>query len=343
MPGQKIGVHNGTSNLLAKACVSFFRGCLQNKRAKRTIDPPGQRGRAERTGDVPQEATVLDLFSQRGRAKRMGDVRLLVLVGVFLCFSACVMTRAEGEGLAIKLRSVEGEMAKLQRVRHEMEVLLSGNMKELVDRVARLEGQLKTMRESLVEGTEKSSQLLSELETLRGQLEEAEHRYQTLENDQKSLMQSHLALKQAQRRVAVPPLKKDHFEMAKKLYANNKLDDAIHLFEEFVKIYGEDKDLAGRSYYHIGESYRKLAEGEKEAAAVEKLYKKSVVAYQKIIEMNHTPAMREEALFKVGIVLKALGNKEAALATFNELLTNHKNSKRVNEAKKLVAGLKAQS
>lgn len=265
-----------------------------------------------------------------------------VLMGVFLCNSACVMTRAEGDKLTLKLRTVESEMAKLQRVRHEMEVLLSGHMKELVDRVARMEGQLKNMRESLAQGTEKSSQLLSELETLRGQLEEAQHRYQTLEQDQKSLMQSHLALKQSQKKFPVPPLKKDHFEMAKKLAAANKFDEAIYLFDEFVRLYPDDKELVGQSLYSLGEMYRKLAEGDKDPGSAEKFYKKSVVSYQKIIEMNHASALQEEALFKIATVLKAMGNREAALATLQELLTNHKNSKRAADAKKLVGALKAE-
>lgn len=267
----------------------------------------------------------------------------LFFAGIFLCLSpGCVMTRAEGDAISLRMREVEGEMAKLQRVRHEVQVLLSGHMKELVDRVARLENQISNMRDVLSEGTTKSAQLLSELEVLRGQLEDAQARFMTLEQDQKSLAQSHLALKQAQKRMPIPQTKKDHFAAAKKLYTDAKFDDALYLLDEFVKLYEKDKEFIGQVYYYAGDIYHKLADNEKEQDNKNKFYKKSVVSLQKIVEMNHAASLREEALYKMGIILKALGNTEASMAAFNELLTAHKNSKRAAQAKKQLAELKAQ-
>jgi TolA-binding protein len=265
-----------------------------------------------------------------------------VLMGAFLCFlPACVMTRNEGELLHSQMRDVESEIAKLQRVRHEMEVLLSDRVKDLIDRVAKLESQQAVMRNSLYEGTAKSGQMNNEIERLRGQLEEAEHRYRNLQQDQLSLAQHQQALKQAQKKTLIPPLKKDHFETAKKYYLGGKFEEAIFLFDEFNKLYENDKDLSCQSYFHLGEIYGKLAESELSKEQASLLYKKSMVSYQKIIDINANSALGEEALYKMGLVLKAIGNKDAASAAFNELISQHKNGKRVALAKKELVGLKA--
>lgn len=266
----------------------------------------------------------------------------LIVPGVFLmALPSCVMTRAEGNALNSQMRHIEDEVAKLQRVRHEMEVLLKGQVKDLFDRLARLEGQLGSFRESLYEGSNKNGELIAEIANLRGQLEEAQFQYRNLEQDQKNLAQKQQALKQAQSQIIIPPLKKDHYDLAKKFYTAGKFEQSIFLLDEYIKQYSSDKEMTGQSYYLLGEIYRKLAEAAQGSEESEKSYKKSVVSYQKIIELKQPATLREEALFKIGSVLKAMGNKDGAKAAFNELISNHKNSKRAAEAKKQLASLNA--
>lgn len=262
-------------------------------------------------------------------------------MGVFLCNLGCVMTRSEGENLTKRVRYAEHEMAKLQRVRHEIEVLLNGHVKELINRVGRLESQLGNMGEALVEGTKKSADLLSDLELLRGQLEEAQHRYQLLEQDQKDLLKNQMALSKAQKKIPIPPLKKDHFELAKKLLQAKKIDEALYMFEEFTRIYEKDREYLGQSYFHLGDIYWQLSGQEKEFSNKENYQKKSVIAFQKTLEKKPSPSLEADTLYKVGLVLKALGNQDASLEAFNELILKHKNSKHLPEAKKQIADLKA--
>lgn len=265
-------------------------------------------------------------------------------MGVFLLpLFGCVMTKAQGDMLAHQVREMEDEMAKLQRVRHDMEVLLIGQVRDLIDRLAKLESQLAALRSSWSEGSLKNAELMSEIQNLRGQLEEAQHRYRNLEQDQQSLAKNQLALKEAQNKIRIPPLKEDHFALAKKYYLGGKFDEAIQLFEEFIKNYPSETDLCGQSYYLLGEIYRKLGDSEKTTAESEKLYKKSVIFYQKIIEQYSDSGLREESLYKIGLVLKTLGNKDGAQSAFKELLAKHADGKRVKEAKKQLAELAAKS
>lgn len=265
----------------------------------------------------------------------------LIISGVFLLLlSSCVMSRGEGDALTKQMRNMEDEVAKLQRVRHDVEVLLSGQMRDLFDRLARIESQLSTMRESLYEGSSKNSELVSELANLRGQLEEAQFQYRNLENDQKNLAQKQHALKQAQN-IAIPPLPKEHLELAKKLHAAQKYDQAIYVFEEYIKNYENDKENTNYAYFNLGEIYRHLGENNKTLEEREKIYKKSIISYQKIAEQGKSN-LKEEALFKMALVFKSMGNKQAATAALNELLNYNKNSKRAAEAKKLLASVIAE-
>lgn len=279
------------------------------------------------------------------KINRLKKISVLTPLAFLLWCPACVMTRAEGDMLTSQVRHMEDEVAKLQRVRHDIEVLMSGQVRDLFDRMAKLEGQLSTLRESFYEGTNKSHELVSEIASLRGQLEEAQFQYKNLENDQKSLAHKQQVLKQAQNQVSIPPLKKDHFDLAKKLFAAQKYEPAIFLFDEYTKQYENDKEnkeSTGQAYYSLGEIYRTLAEAQKGPEESEKLYKKSVMSYQKVVEQKQSANLTEEALFKMGLALKALGNSKAAQAAFNELLSNNKNSKRATEAKKQLAGLKSE-
>lgn len=252
------------------------------------------------------------------------------------------MTKAQGDQLTNQMRNMESEVAKLQRVRHDMEILLSGQVRDLFDRLAKLENQLGNVRESIHEGSSKNLELVTEIQSLRGQLEEAQFQYRNLEQDQKSLAQNQIALKAETHKTKIPPLKEDHFALAKKLFAAGKYDDSIFLLDEFVKEYGsgKDKEIIGQSYFLLGENNRKIAENKKRKDEIEKYNKIAIVHYQKIVELFGSSVLREEALFKMGTILRAMGNDDGARAAFKELLSSNKSSKRADEAKKQLASLK---
>lgn len=278
----------------------------------------------------------------KNKSLRVNTSAMGFFAGVFLIVgSGCVMTKAQGEQLTAEMRSMESEVAKLQRVNHDMKILL-GQVHDLFDRLAKLEGQLANFQESMHEGSSKNLELITELQNLRGQLEEAQYKYRNLEQDQKSLAQNQQVLKAETIKVKIPPLKEDHFALAKKLFAAGKYDDSMFLLEEFIKEYntGKDKESIGQAYFLLGENNRKIAENKQTSDEVEKYNKSAVVYYQKIVELFQSSVLREEALFKIGTILKSMGNHDGAKAAFNELLSSNKASKRAHEAKKQLASLK---
>lgn len=281
--------------------------------------------------------------SSHSNQRRTYSFKALVALGtsVFFC-AGCFMSKAQGDQLTMKVRDMESEVAKLQRVRHEMEILLSGQVRYLIDRLDKLERQLVSVRESVHEGSSQSQDLVSEIQNLRGQLEEAQYQYRNLEKDQKSLAENQLALKAEANKTKIPPLKEDHFALAKKLHTAGKYDDSLFLLDAFIKEYGEgkDKDIVGQAYFLMGENNRKIAEGKKSAEESEKYHKIAIVHFQKIVDLFKSSPLREEALFKIGSLLRTIGNTGGAKAAFNELLSTNKSSKRAKEAKQQLAALK---
>lgn len=265
--------------------------------------------------------------------------KLVVAMSAFFMLSSCVMTKTQGDRLAMQVRYVEDEIAKLQRVRHDMEVLLLGQVRDIVDRIARVESQLVTLRESLSEGSYRSTEVVAELQMLRDEIDRAKNIYRNLEVGQQDLAKSQNALLEAQSKIRIPPFKDDHFALAKKYYLSGKFDESIYLLDEFITAHPQEKELVAQSYYILGEINKKLADGEKTVENADKLYKKSVVYYQKIIESHRDSVLREEALYKIGLSLRALKNQKGAEAAFKELLDKHKNGKRAAEAKKQLAEL----
>lgn len=279
----------------------------------------------------PYQLTKFQSFSMK--------VPVRIAAGLFLLSaSSCIMTRAEGERLSFQVKNLEDDMAKMQRVRHDMEILLS-SQKATIDRMVKLEGQLSSLRDSLADGHTKNTELVSEIQNLRNELEQAQYRYQILEEDQKSLAKGQQAIKEEQKKGRIPQKMEDHFALAKKSHDEGKLDDAIFLFELFVNDYPNEAKYIDRSYYLLGESLERQGVLAKSPEDTIRFYKRAVVAYQKLVESFSKSPLREEALFKLGLVLKAMDNKEAASAAFNELLSKHKGGKRAQEAKALLSEL----
>lgn len=260
----------------------------------------------------------------------------LWFAGVFLCsLSGCVMTKAQGDILTGQVRYLENEMAKLQRVRHDMEILL-GQVRNIIDRIGHVEGQLLSLKESFSEDSFRNTDLRVELQNLRNELEEAQNRYRNLEQEQQNLARPKLA---EGKKIDAPASRDEHFQLAKKLVADGKIDESIQLFEQFTHDYPNDREFLTKSYYFLGENYRSLAETNPSKKDADKYFKKSIVSYQKVTESKDDLTLREEALFKMGMVFKAMKNTDGALAAFKELLTTHAKGKRVIEVKKQIAEL----
>lgn len=259
-------------------------------------------------------------------------------MGVFL-LPSCLMTQREGFELTKRTMRLEQEVAKLESLKHDLEVLLSTKVSDLFDRISRIENIIASIQESVFEGAKEQTQVMAELQTLRNLLDEAKNKYNILEKGHESLAKAQEKIREEKNKVTIPPLKSDHFLLAKKLYQAKRLDDALYLFEEFIKLYETDKDLADKSFFIMGDICKEKSDKEVDENIQLLFKKKAVVYWQKTIENSFNKSNKEEALYKMGLLLESMGNKALAKAAFQGLLESNKKSAHANDAKKHIANL----
>lgn len=261
------------------------------------------------------ESNLSWLSSNHIRSKTL---LMFLLSCAFLLPSGCLMTKSEGNDLSIRLSKIEGELAKLERVRHDLEILLSGKVGDLYERIARMESTLDSLQESTFTSSLEKDKLTLEIQDIKNQLE---------------LAKEHIPAPN------IPKNKEDHFAKAKKLYLSGDLNEAILLFDELIKKHPADKILTGQAYYLLGEIYHKQSQSALKDEDKLLFNKKAIVHWQKVIELGSPQNAKEESLYKMGLLLKSMGNKEAAKAAFTTLLETNRQSVRAGDARKSLAEL----
>lgn len=239
------------------------------------------------------------------------------------------MTKAQGDSLTGKMHDMEGEVAKLQRVRQDLEILLDGQVKDLFERVATFETQMSALKHAIAAEAEENSRLALEIQKLRGEMEESH-------NSSAVAQYSASSSASINKSRIIPDDQKEHFAHALKTLASGKHHDGIFLLEEYIKLYPSDTENVAKGQYELGETYRKLSETAANKDEKSRQLKRAVVSYQKIIEIKKSGDLREEALYKIGLSLKELGNTDGSKAALKELISLNKNGKRGKEAQKLL-------
>lgn len=244
-------------------------------------------------------------------------------VFVILLWPACVMTRSQGDDLSGKMYKLENEVAKLQRVRHDLEVLLNDKVKDLFERIGTFESELSNLRFVLSENKDNYDRVLGELQRLQGEIDETKSRSYAMARSGNS---------------AVPADRSEHLKAAEKAFSQKNWSQAIALFEQYQKLYPDENETLAYTYVQLGEALREQAlmlHGEDKIRHL----KKAVVSLQKSLSHLSNEDKKAEALLKVGMCLKDLNNTDGARAAFKELLDKMPNSKQSKDAKKLLAEL----
>lgn len=268
--------------------------------------------------------------------KSLQPVVSLGSVGALLALtSACVMTREEGEQMERDLRAVEQEFAefKLEQQRHEAE------------RIARL----KRMAESLEQSDESArkadadffvriDELILQVQTLSGRIEEMEHRLAQLEAAQASASGPITAegaasapgdAPGAPEGPALPEDKEALYELAKKAHDEGRFEEARQAFRVFSQRYPDDAVLSDNSLFWIGEGYFK-----------EGTYDKAILTFQEVINKYPKSDKADASIYKIGRSFEALGLKDDAILFYEDLIAKYPKSSLVRDAKKRIRSVK---
>jgi len=280
--------------------------------------------------------------------------RLLLVVSLLAAVSGCLTTRAEGDQLRSDVSALKDETAHLQteladaRAQREL-------TKKLEARVVELEGTLSTLRQSDADGGVQIEKLVAEVQTLRGELEQARHEL----GEQKATVESILArppvavaTAATAPKVAEDPTKptqiggedvpvdaKEHYAFAKRLFDDKKFAESAEGFDLFLTRHASGNELLDNAAFWKAESYYQLGLAATDKVGKEKAYKQAILSYQRVLETPKS-AKGDGALFKIGLSFEQLGFQEEARVFYEELLTKHPKSPLAAEGKKRLAALK---
>lgn len=277
--------------------------------------------------------------------------RLLVVVALLGTASACVVTRAEGDALRQDIDALKDETARLQvevsEARAQREQLA-----RLDSRLTELEATLATLRQADADSGVQLEKIVAEVQTLRGEVEEARHEL----GQQRASVESILARPPVAVATAatapkaddpskvtqvggldVPTDPKEHYAFAKKFFDDKRFAESAEAFDLFLTRH--TGDLVDNAAFWKAESYYQLGNAASDKPAKEKAYKQAILSYQRVLETPKS-AKADGALFKIGLSFEQLGFEEEARVFYEELLAKHDKSPLVGEAKKRLKALK---
>ncbi len=265
--------------------------------------------------------------------------------------SSCVTTRDEGEAMRADIAALKDQAAKTEVELHDDKAGVVQRMEALDKRMAELEQTLTTLRQADADSGVQLEKVIAEIQTLRGDVEEARHQLgETTQTVQDILARPPATVGTTAAKTtkdtpdakiggeAVPAEKQAHYDFAKKLYDDKKLVEAAEAFDLFLQRHGADQKLSDNAAYWKGEAYYAQAQTVADKKEKEKTLKQSILAYQRALESPQSEKS-DGALLKIGMAFEQLGFKEEAKVFYDELLTKHPKSPLVGDAKKKLKAL----
>lgn len=286
----------------------------------------------------------------RGRCAALLVAALVVSAGA----SGCITTREEGDALRRDMQELKAEVAQAQRQLSDARTQEKGRLDELARRVNELEGTLATLRQADADAGVQLSKTIAELQTLRGDIEQARHELGETTKTVASIMERPPVSVAAAERAPkvddvnkpatiggreVPVEAKAHYDFAKKLFDDKKYGESAEAFDLFLLRHKSAlPDLVDNAAFWKAESIFGQASGMSDAKAKEAAFKQVILAYQVVLD-DAKSEKRDSALYKIGICFEQLGFKEEAGVFYNELIEKHPKSTLVADAKKRLKAL----
>ncbi|OGQ18706.1 MAG: hypothetical protein A2138_16480 [Deltaproteobacteria bacterium RBG_16_71_12] len=285
------------------------------------------------------------------QARRTAGV--VVLAGLVVG-AGCVTTREEGDALRRDVAELKAEVAQAQRQLSDARTQDQGRLDELGRRVATLEGTLANLRQADADVGVQLSKAIAELQTLRGDIEQARHELGETTKTVASIMErppvSVAAAEKAPKvddvnkpatiaGQAVPADAKAHYDFAKKLFDDKKYGESTEAFDLFLLRHQSAlPDLVDNAAFWKAESIFAQATAMNDPKAKEASFKQVILAYQVVLD-DAKSEKRDSALYKIGICFEQLGFKEEAGVFYHELVEKHPKSSLVQDAKKRIKAL----
>jgi tol-pal system protein YbgF len=266
---------------------------------------------------------------------RLRALLLPAVLAAGLCVQGCV-TAAEGDVMRKKIDALE-ELQKNDRdqaaaERQRLKEEGAGKAKELQEMLDALN---RAARKSGADLSVDLDRAREEIRTLRGALEELQHRLDAVEQTQAEhhkKVEQLVGEKEAQtRRVYAaehPSDKAAIYALALKKVEGGDPARARELLLEFLGKFPQDP-LAPNAQYWLGETWY-----------AEKKYNDAIVEFQKVVKEYKGSEKVPDAQLKIGLSFQSQGDCEKALLFLEEVMQAHKGSPAAKVAKERAAECK---
>ncbi len=102
-------------------------------------------------------------------------VLISALISALFIFNGCLLTKVQGDSLTVRINKLEDEMAKIQSLKHDLEILLNDQLKVLLQKVATLDDQVANFKKTLEDSLLNNQKLTQELQKLSSEMEIAKY------------------------------------------------------------------------------------------------------------------------------------------------------------------------
>ncbi len=258
---------------------------------------------------------------------------MLAFVSIFL-MSSCFVTRSEGDQMLADMSRIKDEIASMQRERYDSLQQVNNHIKDIKSRTSSLEKN--TFKQNADTSLEKEK-FVSEIQQLRGQLEETQHHLGEVQSSKESATAGADGVGAKD----MPLDKADHFVFAKKFYDNKQYGEAIAALDSFLERFKDDKQFLNQVFFLKGDAYFEQAKNADKEADKKALYKKAVLSFQEVLTRFPNSNKVPESLYKVGNSLSGMGFPKDAAVFYEEIINKHSKSSFVKDAKAKLEKLKS--
>lgn len=102
-------------------------------------------------------------------------VFISAFISASFIFNGCLLTKVQGDSLTTRINKLEDEMAKIQSLKHDLEILLNDQLKVLLQKVAFLDDQVTNFKKTLNDSLQENQKLTQELQKVSAEIEIAKY------------------------------------------------------------------------------------------------------------------------------------------------------------------------
>jgi TolA-binding protein len=251
---------------------------------------------------------------------------------------ACWVPKEVGKQMQDDILALRGDVQSLKKGLDEARATETEQMQAALKKIEEMSEALsefnKSARMTDADFGTQMERMIRDVQELRGAVEVNEHRLGETETKLEQTLASRIQAIQTQNpndanesasasaQSAAPKDKKELLAYGAKLAKDNKIGDARGVWRDVVRQWPKEPNITDEALFRLGESYFD-----------EKKYDQAVREYIKVVDKFSTGSRVADAYYKIGLCSMELGNLEDAQTFFTEVVTNHKKSPLVKNAK----------